>query len=149
MEQAKNLIGATLSGHTPHPFFDQVLQEYQKRAPDLDAYIFCMSSSQQDAGAPQDILSQWRAYGQDGRGIAITLDTSQLSRLVSNVPGLRINPVVYDAAAQQKFIDGILTTRLAASARSNPHALEATVSALAYCTPLMKAAGFKEENEWR
>jgi hypothetical protein len=38
-----------------------------------------------------NVLSQWRAYGQDGRGVALTLDAYQLGRLVQNVPMMRIS----------------------------------------------------------
>jgi hypothetical protein len=96
----------------------------------------------------QDILSQWQAYGKDGRGVALTLDAGQLSRIIQNVPTMRINPVIYDSAVQQMFIDGILAAGLA-SASSNPNAVDATATALVFATPLMKATGFEEEREWR
>lgn len=149
MEQAKEIILLTLRGRSSDPFFKQAHSEYEKRAPELDAYIFCMSMDNPGAGQPQDILSQWRAYGQDGRGVALTLGASQLARMVSNVPNLRINPVIYARSTQQLFVDSILDFGLAAHVRSDPHALDATIAALAFATPLMKASGFEEEHEWR
>ena len=149
MEQAKEIILSTLSSRPSHPFFQQAHAEYEKRAPELDAYIFCMSMDKPGAGQPQDILSQWRAYGQDGRGVALTLATSQLARMVGSVPNLRINPVIYARSTQQLFVDGILDLGLAAHVRSDPFALDATLAALAFATPLMKAPGFEEEREWR
>ena len=98
---------------------------------------------------PQDMLSQWRGYGQDGRGICLTLDAGRLSRIVGNVPGLRINPVVYDPLLQQAFIDAILGQGLQAQRNGSKSALEATVAALVFATPLMKSEGFSEEREWR
>jgi hypothetical protein len=60
------------------------------------------------------MLSQWRAYGQDGRGICLTLNASDLARLVDNTPGLRINPVIYDRTTQRLFVDAILDRAFAA-----------------------------------
>jgi hypothetical protein len=130
-------------------FFGQVLDEYQSAAPNLDAFIFCMSTGlTSSAPPPQDMLSQWRAYGQDGRGICLTFDGSDLSRLVANTPGLRLNPVIYNRTTQKRFVDEILDRALAAHS-DVPNAREAAVAALVYATPLMKAPGFTEENEWR
>jgi DUF2971 family protein len=149
MEQAKEIILSTLNSRSSHPFFKQAHTEYEKRVPELDAYIFCMSMDKPGTGLPQDILSQWRAYGQDGRGVALTLGTSQLARMVGNIPNLRINPVIYARSTQQLFVDGILDLGLAAHVHSDPFALDATIAALAFATPLMKASGFEEEHEWR
>jgi hypothetical protein len=93
MAQAKVVIRGELASRSTNSFFSQVSVEYERVAPTLDAYIYCMCMDGQGGGAPQDILSQWRAYGQDGRGACLTLSTGDLIRLVSNVPGLRINPV--------------------------------------------------------
>ena len=93
----------------PMLFFGQVLDEYQSAAPNLDAFIFCMSTGlTSSAPPPQDMLSQWRAYGQDGRGICLTFDGSDLSRLVANTPGLRLNPVIYNRTTQKRFVDEFL-----------------------------------------
>jgi hypothetical protein len=149
MAQAKDIILSELQKRAVSPFFGQALIEYEKRAPSLDAYVFCMAMDKLGEGPPQDILSQWRAYGQDGRGASLTLDANHLARLVSNVPGLRINPVIYQRATQIRFVSKILDRGLVASQSSDPHALEATIAALVFATPLMKAPGFEEEREWR
>ena len=38
---------------------------------DLDCYVTCLSKE-------KDLLSQWRAYGDDGQGVAIAFDTKEL-----------------------------------------------------------------------
>jgi hypothetical protein len=126
-----------------------VLSDYERLAPTLDAYIFCMSTEDSRCDPPQDILSQWRAYGQDGRGACLTLDVSKLGRLVSNTPGLRLNPVIYQRAIQVKFVGYILERGLKAHASNAPNAREATIAALVFVTPLMKAPSFEDEHEWR
>jgi Protein of unknown function (DUF2971) len=151
MEEAKETIRHRLNARVARdPFFVQVLADYQNLAPNLDAFIFCMSTGLKTAtGTSQDMLSQWRAYGQDGRGICLTLNASDLARLVYNTPGLRINPVIYDRTTQRLFVDAILDRAFAAHSAGDPNARGAAVAALVYTTPLMKAPGFVEEQEWR
>ena len=88
---------------------------------------------------PQDILSQWRAYGQDGRGACLTLDSTKLDRLVRNTPGLRINPVIYQEADKVAFVGEILDLGSNKHAQPVANAVEATIAALVFTTPLMKA----------
>jgi hypothetical protein len=98
---------------------------------------------------PQDMLSQWRAYAQDGRGGAIKLNPLELAALVYHLPGLRINPVIYERNLQDLFVDAILAKGDTMFQQQNPHAVDATVAALVFSTPLMKDVGFAEEREWR
>ena len=151
MEEAKKIILDRLRALSPtDPLFPKVLAEYEHRSENLDAFIFCMSRGKPtDEGLPQDILSQWRAYGQDGRGICLTLNRSDLQRLIRNTPTLRLNPAIYDRKIQVDFIDAILNRVLTAHHAGAPNAHEAAVAALVFATPLMKAPGFSEEDEWR
>lgn len=147
LDRAKTIIRQEL-GRRTDPFVEQVLGAYESLAPTMDAFVFCMSSGG-EALTPQDILSQWRAYGQDGRGVCLTLDAHGLSRIVQNVPGLRINPIVYDEATQVQLVNEIIEQGLGQDHSQVPNAGKATVAALVFVTPLIKAAGFAEEREWR
>jgi hypothetical protein len=152
MEQAKKVITCELSTHSKNEqFFAQILKAYEQLAPELDAYLLCMSTGRNLNGAlaPQDILSQWRAYGQDGKGVCLTLETDHLDRLVYNTPSLRLNPVIYDPNTQLMFIDAILQRAISAHKSGVHHAHEAAIAALDFARPLMKAPGFAEEAEWR
>jgi hypothetical protein len=149
MEQAKEIIRSELTARSSASFFAKVRSDYEKLAPSLDAYVFCMSTGQNRNTPPQDILSQWRAYGQDGRGGCLTLEAGMLGRLVSNTPGLRINPVIYQVTTQIKFVGAILDQGLRAHSSGYTNAHDATIAALVFATPLMKAPGFAEEQEWR
>jgi hypothetical protein len=149
MAEAKEIIRTELQKRSSDPFFNHVLTDYQTIAPNLDAYIFCTSTGQPGLHPPQDVLSQWRAYGQDGRGVSLTLDAGKLARLVTNTPGLRINPVIYQRAVQARFVNEILDRGLIAHKNHATSAREATIAALVFATPLMKAPGFEEEREWR
>lgn len=148
MATAKDLIKSELRKLGADPFFAQVLQDYENLAPTLDAYIFCMSSGLEQGPLPQDMLSQWRAYGHDGRGVCLTLGGYEFGRLGGNVPGLRINPVIYELPKQTRLIAEILQCGKVRNS-GDPDARSATVAALVFCTPLMKASEFAEEREWR
>jgi hypothetical protein len=149
MEEAKEIIQSRMVVYRANnPFYAGVETDYQNVAPTLDAYIFCTSTGG-GGPLPQDMLSQWRGYGQDGKGICLTLAVGDLTRLVQNTPSLRLNPVIYERTVQIAFIDAILGEGLVAHTNGDPNARQATVAALVFATPLMKSHGFSEEREWR
>ena len=89
---------------------------------------------------PQDILSQWRAYGANGRGICVSVPAIDLLTAASGVAGLSFQPVLYYKAAQRQLLaDLIKGTTSAGNLRD----------ALFMITPLFKHPGFAEEREWR
>lgn len=150
MAQARAVIDEVPKAQAPQSnFLASVQREYGSLAASLDAYVFCMSNGDQDLPSPQDRLSQWRAYGQDGRGVCLSLDASSLAKIVRHTPGLRINPVIYDPTTQLNFVNAIITEGVNLSQAQDPSALSATVGALVFAMPLMKAQGFSEEWEWR
>jgi hypothetical protein len=113
-----------------------------------------MTTGVSSAAKPQDMLSQWRAYAQDGRGGALTIEFKGLAALVYHLPGLRINPVIYEAAIQIQLIDSIINSgfnqyNVSSSSASQAVAIDATVASLVFALPLMKHHGFSEEREWR
>jgi len=59
--------------------------------------------------------------------------------------------VIYLPNLQDLFIEAILQKGLEMNRGGNPDgtAVAATVGALVFATPLMKAGGFREEREWR
>jgi hypothetical protein len=149
--EARSLILQRLA-HTKNSFNKAVEEAFLKRADEVDAYIFCMTSGDESRQNPQDLLSQWRAYAQDGRGGALTLDMRGVNQLVYHFPELRINPVLYDPNLQCNFIDSILDSGKALQAAnrfSKTVAVAATVESLIFVLPLIKHPGFSEEREWR
>jgi hypothetical protein len=112
LEEARLLIAERLGVHpSATAFKNQVEADYRAQAGDLDVYVFCMSTGSAGNPPSQDMLSQWRAYGQDGRGGCLTLDSTALADLVHHFPaGLRRNPIIYLRATQVALIDAILTT---------------------------------------
>lgn len=149
MQAAQHIICDTLASLPPNSFPTALRAAYSVLVPDLDAFVFCMSTGIEDRPKPQDVLSQWRAYGQDGRGVCLTLETGGLTDLVARTPGLRINPVIYEQAVQVQLVQAILAEGLARHNNGDSNAVAATIGALVFTMPLMKAAGFAEEREWR
>ena len=115
----------------------------------MHTFFACRPVSEPQPGRHRTCSVNGEPMEQDGRGICLTLNASDLGRLVSNTPGLRINPVIYDRAIQAQFVNSILDRAFAAHQAQYPSAHEAAIAALFYTTPLMKAPGFVEEQEWR
>jgi hypothetical protein len=150
LKEAVDLIRQELksprSGTVVPAFFGPVESNFNSKIAALDVYVFCMCAG---VDPLPDLLSQWRAYAQDGRGGALALDKKKLDAIVLHMPGLRINPVFYDATKQKALVQAILNEGLSRYSSSASLAIDATVDALIYSVPLMKHEGFRQEAEWR
>ena len=77
--------------------FDYVILEY------FFALGFCLSEE-------PDLLSQWRGYADDGRGVAIGFDGEFFTDLLGRTPGrskgfdFLFDPLKYDIQAQQEIV---------------------------------------------
>lgn len=63
----------------------------------FDCLGFCMSGD-------KDMLSQWRGYADDGRGVSIGFSDSFLARVVGQPRTIRLHHVVYDLAEQKQIV---------------------------------------------
>lgn len=152
--QARELILAELdnlirNSGVPTTFYEEVRQMFEVRVSDLDVYIFCMCEGSSRASA--DLLSQWRAYGRDGRGGALALGQPGIEAMVRHFPGIRVEKVIYQQSQQVKLVQKALDKGFGRFRPSTNRqlVLEETVEVLTYCIPLMKHVGFEEEREWR
>lgn len=68
---------------------------------DTDLYCCCFSRA-------DDSLSQWRAYADDGRGVAIGFFMPFLRDLYEKHRGLRLESVVYDLHEQERLVGEII-----------------------------------------
>lgn len=121
-------------------------------------YIACFSEQ-------GDLLSQWRAYADDGRGVSIGFDFGELSLPTGltftevfhmNALGSALDRVVYEEEAQMEAVRRVFRyiDRWARSeAALNSYFREAVVDTgrdcLGYLSRLLKHPGFQEEREWR
>jgi hypothetical protein len=106
----------------------------------------------------KDLLSQWRAYGRDQRGIALGFDSRRLS-MIAGPHGFKLIKCLYDYEEQRAMLFDQLSA-IAAKFRTLPSdnpqreaarrevAWELAV-ALTNVAPYLKHRGFAEEKEYR
>lgn len=85
-----------------------------KKAPivkNAKSFLFCLSEA-------NDLLSQWRAYGNDGKGVAIGFNTEVLSEFMSN-PFYTLTKVIYNQEDTFKFLHMALDEQLKWSIESS------------------------------
>jgi hypothetical protein len=119
----------------------------------LKAYVVCFC-------AREDLLSQWRAYGDRGSGYCIGFDAGALARHPRSATDLILRRVEYDKDTQvaliRSAVEGIASIL---SAPNVPGGIESTdlySDALAIFMDILiealvcfKHKGFSEEGEWR
>lgn len=105
-----------------------------------------------------DLLSQWRAYGQNGAGIAIGFKRSALpssSRLpimtIASKDSLSLHQVIYSQKDQDEIINEILLPifKNGKIDDSAHFAMSMASSALSGLSSMFKNEAFHEEKEWR
>jgi hypothetical protein len=127
----------------------------------IPAFITCFSED-------GDLLSQWRAYADDGQGIAIGFRTDQLgfpveSRFIDvfmEEQRVAIAKCMYDRKAQEMqideliaFFDKLFNDLFSTQEPYSPYSYDLYVDTGAWCLRNMsivsKHPGFSEECEWR
>ncbi len=102
-----------------------------------------------------DLLSQWRSYGNDGRGIALGFNSKRLVELAER-NGLRLFRCVYDPAAHERIASDLVDLLLASFRGAPPDGPEARRALITrfnamflVVAPVIKDHRFVEEREWR
>lgn len=102
-----------------------------------------------------DLLSQWRGYGDDGRGIAIGFDTRRLAELAKR-NDLRLWRCVYDEATQVRILNDLVTMLLESfqaeregSGEARRRLMSQFNATFLLVAPVIKDHRFAEEREWR
>ena len=118
----------------------------------FDTYVLCFSEHQ-----PEDtdgLLSMWRGYGNEGRGVALVIDTQQIN--VVDLPLFIISRVTY--ASREERLNSIknkltefasLLKELGPPDEGLPVATSALLERLKTFALFTKHRGFGEEHEWR
>lgn len=118
----------------------------------LDCYVLCFCRHEPDD--VDGLLSMWRAYGGNGNGAALVIDTAKLT--VRQVPFLILGKVLY--GSHRNRMDWIWTTAskfayLLGGMNLPDERLDAAAAALferlITFALFTKHRGFREENEWR
>jgi hypothetical protein len=102
-----------------------------------------------------DLLSQWRSYGNDGRGIALGFNSSRLVELADR-NGLRLFRCVYDPVEHERIASDLVGLLLASYRDTRPGTSEERRDLIAQfnatfllVAPVIKDHRFAEEREWR
>src|ERR1700730_12725949 len=115
------------------------------------SYFACLEGDINKGINSQDVLSSWRAYGKDGRGVCLTYESQHFLIVTQSLTGFRLSRVIYDEQIQIQIVDSIINEGYIKSSRANDRkeAVNGTVGALMFMMPAMKNTAFEEEKEWR
>lgn len=106
-------------------------------------YAICFSEE-------KDLLSQWRGYASDGKGVAIGFSKDILNGVNEEEYGLVFRKVCYEESQQKEFIERQVDTIINTMSYKNLFAACAEVYENAIeSIGCMKSPGFSEEKEWR
>ncbi len=118
----------------------------------LRMYVFSLSEK-------GDLLSQWRAYGGSGGGVAIGFNRAKLPSLrldePHQIPQPEVFPLIYDHELQGRVVDSVVETardisgRLALGVENKQVFLQDAAGQLCWTSLLFKNPAFFEEQEWR
>ena len=118
----------------------------------FDTYIICFSEH-----SPHDsdgLLSMWRAYGNDGKGVALVVDTAKINSF--NDSPLVISKVQYSSTSDRlKWMKSkiVAIAELIKKSEITVELLHSIATqwleSLKIYSLFTKHSGFEEENEWR
>jgi hypothetical protein len=102
-----------------------------------------------------DLLSQWRSYGNDGRGVALGFNSAKLLTL-AEANGLNLYRCAYDPASHERIASDLVNTLLRSYRAAPPTSEEGRKrmidefsAAFLRVAPVIKDHRFAEEREWR
>lgn len=135
-------------------FFDEIdYENLVSRAvvnESLIYYVACFSSE-------ADLLSQWRGYANDGKGVAIGF-YSRNFKLAEDLKNIKYSKIIYDMKTVkaerhnyiiEKLKEASLKTDNSLTISTYTDAINDIISGMVYNAVFYKNPAFKEENEWR
>lgn len=134
-------------GSTQTPTLRSLLVDIRKNLKRIDQSHICIASFCEHG----DLLSQWRGYGNLGKGYAIGFDLSEL-RKISRLQNFVLWPCVYNAALQLELVNYLIDSWLKEFCDNRVchekmrKIIDISTGQLA---PILKDESFSEEKEWR
>ena len=113
-------------------------------------YVACFSSE-------SDLLSQWRGYANDGKGVAIGFYSRNFV-LAKDLKNIKYNKITYDMKTVKSELHNYIIKKLEkaslkadSSLSISPYmdAINDIISGMVYNAVFYKNPAFQEENEWR
>lgn len=98
-----------------------------------------------------DLLSQWRGYGNQGKGYAIGFDREKLTK-IANQHNFVLWPCVYDPALQKELVSYLVDSwgqKFAYNKVTKEEMLTKIDVDVCQLAPILKDESFSEEKEWR
>lgn len=141
--KARSFIAEKINDH-PDEFGFRYLETILRQEWRHEIYCACFSEQ-------ADLLSQWRAYGDDGKGFAIGFETNHLKWLSSKVGGAFAN-VIYDDEEQRALVEGAFELFPRLCDGEDPTIEEGSgtiLSRISEAASRCKNKSFSEEAEWR
>ncbi len=130
-------------------WYQQLVMQYNINQP--PSFICCFSEE-------GDLLSQWRAYANNGCGVSIGFNIEYfnsnvryglpLTIAVYNENSIGLHEVVYERTIQRQIIQDIITGSVAVGTSKIPTWLNAAI-VLRMHSYVFKNPAFQEEREWR
>lgn len=138
---------------------DVLASEYDNGLSDLIKQAISFNSSIPyvcSLTSESDLLSQWRAYSQDGKGVSIGIKRSALPELeepgiTPSTDPLFLTQVIYNENDQDCQIDKILESvfKEGLNIQEKSESLRQALFRLVRIAPTFKNLAFHEEKEWR
>lgn len=125
----------------------KLLSVIKRHLPRIDQGHICISSFCEVG----DLLSQWRGYGNQGKGYAIGFDRNELTKTAKKQHFV-LWPCVYNQALQLELVSYLIDTwcqdfcKPEISHEKMVRMIDTSVCQLA---PIIKDVSFSEEKEWR
>jgi hypothetical protein len=131
-------------------FYADVSAGFASQSQLYEAFVFSTSEGKPGING-QDVLSAWRAYGKDGRGICLSFESQHFITFSKGTTGFRLSRVIYDDWLQAQIVDELLNEgyRLYCTTNDPKEAIKSAVAALMFVMPILKHPDFAEEKKWR
>ena len=140
-DKARNYIDGQIQEHPGecgYKYLDTILkQEWMQ-----EIYAVCFSEH-------GDLLSQWRSYADDGRGVAIGFSTGHLQRMCIGLNGHLCN-IIYDDNTHRTLLQAAFDLPdLQGEVQTVEQGTTAILGRLSEAASRCKNPAFAEESEWR
>lgn len=153
IDHALDFIGGAF-GSEPLGRFGDLVGEYLEWRKNSHPSVYVFSLSEMQSWESLDKLSMWRAYGDDGNGLALAIKAAALTTAVSDTKfdSARLMRVLYGVDEKIALLEK-LAEQFENECKQAGYKVEdmadALQSTLWQVAPIFKHEAFREEREWR
>jgi len=141
-KELKRRIGAAQT-----PALRSLLVDIRKNLKRIDQSHICIASFCEQG----DLLSQWRGYGNQGKGYAIGFDLDKLRRIAKQQHFV-LWPCVYNVSVQLELVEYLIESWLRefCDGKTSHEKMRKIIDiSTGQLAPILKDESFSEEKEWR